>query len=107
MRSGNSDQKPLDSRPFSHKIPRMTSPLKSVPVLAWVCRYSIRARPFYLTIAALIACAPGVQGQAIFSQFFGTPRTDGGKVVGITLNSFGQTINSLGFYDSGDGLATS
>jgi hypothetical protein len=38
----------------------------------------------------------------------GTPRTDGGKVVGISLNSFGQTITSLGFYDNGqDGIATS
>src|SRR5437867_3056789 len=38
----------------------------------------------------------------------GSPRTDGGKVVGISLNSYGQTITSLGFYDyNQDGIATS
>jgi hypothetical protein len=35
-------------------------------------------------------------------------RTDGGKVVGVSFNSLGQTISSLGFYDhGGDGLSTS
>src|SRR5262245_54068489 len=38
----------------------------------------------------------------------GSPRSDGGKVVGITLNSYGQTITSLGFYDHNqDGIAAS
>jgi hypothetical protein len=48
-----------------------------------------------------------LRAQALWSQMNGTPRTDGGKVVGISLNSYGQTIYALGFYDSGDGLATS
>jgi hypothetical protein len=35
-------------------------------------------------------------------------RTDGGKVVGVSFNSLGQTISSLGFYDhGGDGLSAS
>jgi hypothetical protein len=57
--------------------------------------------------AAIIITSPAVYGQAIFAQTGGQPRTDGGKVVGITLTSFGQTISSLGVYDSGDGLSTS
>jgi hypothetical protein len=35
-------------------------------------------------------------------------RTDGGKVVGISLNSYGNTITSLGFYDHNqDGILAS
>ena len=56
---------------------------------------------------ALLAPAPTVRSQAIFNLSGGNSRTDGGKVVGVTLNSFGQTISALGMYDSGDGLATS
>src|ERR1051326_2462513 len=48
-----------------------------------------------------------LRAQALWSQMNGTARTDGGKVAGISLNSYGQTIYALGFYDSGDGLATS
>jgi hypothetical protein len=57
--------------------------------------------------AGLLLLAPTVRGQAIFSQTGGMTRSDGGKVVGVTLNSYGQTISSLGMYDSGDGLSTS
>jgi hypothetical protein len=63
------------------------------------CRLSL------LSLALLSAAQ--VHAQALWSQMNGTPRTDGGKVVGISLNSYGQTISSLGFYDSGDGLSTS
>jgi hypothetical protein len=58
-------------------------------------------------VTILLGPTTDLRAQAIFAQSGGTSRTDGGKVVGITLNSYGQTISSLGFYDSGDGLATS
>src|SRR5689334_465379 len=60
-----------------------------------------------LTATVLFAATANLQAQAIFSQVGGTPRGDGGKVVGVSFNSYGQTISSLGFYDSGDGLAAS
>src|SRR5215211_1726885 len=66
-----------------------------------------RACCYSVLTAALLTIAPVGHGQAIFAQTGGTTRTDGGKVVGITMTSFGQTISALGMYDSGDGLATS
>jgi hypothetical protein len=63
-----------------------------------------------LTLSAILAVVftSHASAQVIFSAFGGSPRTDGGKVVGISLNSFGQTITSLGFYDHNqDGIATS
>lgn len=70
----------------------------------------IRARLLssYASAMAILALASTASAQIHFPGGGGSPRTDGGKVVGITLNSFGQTITSLGFYDHGqDGLATS
>src|SRR5262245_55162256 len=66
---------------------------------------SIRFLLLFCSLALLTRT--DLRAQAIFAQVNGIPRTDGGKVVGITLSSYGQTISSLGFYDSGDGLATS
>ena len=63
-----------------------------------------------LTLAAILAVVftSHVRAQVIFNASGGSPRTDGGKVVGISLNGTGQTITSLGFYDQGqDGIATS
>src|SRR5215218_1331012 len=59
-------------------------------------------------LAIVIATASYASAQILPLAAGGTPRTDGGKVVGISLNSFGQTITSLGFYDHNqDGIATS
>ena len=46
----------------------------------------------------------GAQSPALY-PITGSPRTDGGMVVGVSMNSHGQTIGGLGFYDSGDGLS--
>lgn len=57
-----------------------------------------------LSICALGApffIAQRADAQVAFLAAGGTPRTDGGQVVGISLNSFGTTITSLGFYDDG------
>jgi PEP-CTERM motif len=63
---------------------------------------AIAATAFVLTFAQ------SANAQILNLAFGGSPRTDGGKVVGISLNSFGQTISSLGFYDhNSDGIATS
>jgi hypothetical protein len=70
----------------------------------------IRTATRALTLSAILAVVftSHANGQVIFAASGGTPRNDGGKVVGISLNSFGQTITSLGFYDQGqDGIATS
>ena len=66
-------------------------------------------RPFIIA-AALIALAfsQTAHAQILDLAFGGAPRTDGGQVVGISLNSHGQTLTSLGFYDhNDDGIATS
>src|SRR5262245_52927278 len=61
-----------------------------------------------LAVATLWATVSSSSADAIFSYAGGSPRNDGGQVVGITLTSYGQTIASLGFFDfGGDGLATS
>ncbi len=57
-------------------------------------------------LALILATASHASAQVIFLATGGAPRTDGGKVVGVSLNSYGQTITSLGFYDFGqDGIA--
>src|SRR5215212_4938360 len=59
-------------------------------------------------VASVLAFTSQVSAQILVLAAGGSPRTDGGKVVGISLNSFGQTITSLGFYDHNqDGIATS
>jgi hypothetical protein len=61
---------------------------------------------------AALASAPfamhsNAEAQILF-PIGGSARSDGGQVVGISLNSMGQTITSLGFYDhGGDGIAAS
>jgi hypothetical protein len=65
-------------------------------------------RTLIFTWAAVVAAS--VQAQVIggYVPLPGNQRTDGGKVVGVSFNSLGQTISSLGFYDhGGDGLAAS
>src|SRR5215212_678529 len=60
------------------------------------------------TLAICLAIASHASAQILVLASGGSPRTDGGKVVGISLNSFGQTITSLGFYDHNqDGIAAS
>src|SRR5215213_58138 len=57
-------------------------------------------------LATVVATASYASAQILTLAAGGSPRTDGGKVVGISLNSFGQTITSLGFYDHNqDGIA--
>jgi PEP-CTERM motif-containing protein len=62
-----------------------------------------------LAFTAIFLClivAQNAAAQIVFLGAGGSPRTDGGKVVGISLNSFGQTITSLGFYDHNqDGIS--
>src|SRR6187455_3070970 len=59
-------------------------------------------------LAIVLATTSYASAQILFLAGGGSPRTDGGKVVGISLNSGGQTITSLGFYDHNqDGIATS
>ena len=66
------------------------------------------ARFVWFIALFLVTCiAPSIGHAQVLGLFSGSPRTDGGKVVGISLNSFGVTLNSLGVYDSGDGLSTS
>jgi hypothetical protein len=63
-----------------------------------------------LLLSALVLTFAVSQSHAQVADlaFGGSPRTDGGKVVGISLNSHGQTLTSLGFYDhNDDGIATS
>jgi hypothetical protein len=68
----------------------------------------IPSRTLTLSVILAVLFTSHVSAQVIFSAFGGSPRTDGGKVVGISLNGTGQTITSLGFYDQGqDGIATS
>jgi hypothetical protein len=56
-------------------------------------------------LGALIVLSQPARAQVAFLIDGGDPRTDGGQVVGISLNSFGTTITSLGFYDhGGDGF---
>jgi hypothetical protein len=65
---------------------------------------------FAVLAALVVAAAPAGAGAQVIGAYFGstTQRTDGGKVVGVSFNSHGQTITSLGFYDFGsDGLAAS
>lgn len=68
-----------------------------------------KSATFLLTMfCATLFLSTSVHAQIIFAHFGGTQRTDGGKVVGASFSSFGQTISSLGFYDFGaDGLAGS
>jgi hypothetical protein len=70
----------------------------------------IRTTTRALTLSAILAFvfSSHTSAQIIFGVGGGSPRTDGGKVVGISLNGTGQTITSLGFYDQGqDGIGTS
>ena len=58
-------------------------------------------------MAAPFAISSRTEAQILF-PIGGSPRSDGGQAVGISLNSLGQTITSLGFYDHGsDGIAAS
>src|SRR3954467_3229014 len=57
-----------------------------------------RAFTLLAALAAFAATSTNASAQ-ILAGGGGSLRTDGGKVVGISLNSFGQTITSLGFYD--------
>src|SRR4051794_4191548 len=67
-----------------------------------------RAFSVMAAIAIFIVTASHANAQVISSGGGGTLRNDGGKVVGISLNSFGQTITSLGFYDHNqDGINAS
>jgi hypothetical protein len=71
----------------------------------------IRTRSLLLFIGALVApllCHSNVNAQIHQLAIGGDPRTDGGMVVGIPLNSLGNTITSLGFYDhNSDGINAS
>jgi hypothetical protein len=64
-----------------------------------------------LTVGAALASAtPAAHAADVIVGYTGNPaptnRTDGGQVVGNSFNSFGQTINSLGFFDyQMDGIA--
>jgi hypothetical protein len=51
----------------------------------------------------MLAASAVCRAQAI-GAYVGTPtlRNDGNQVVGVTLNSYGVTISSLGFFDYGD-----
>jgi hypothetical protein len=67
-----------------------------------------------LFVFVVAACALTTVSPATAQVIFPPPglsaqqRNDGGQVVGISLNSYGVTISSLGFYDhGGDGIATS
>src|SRR5215212_2755087 len=63
---------------------------------------------YFAAVATVLVVTSQVSAQILVLAAGGSPRTDGGKVVGISLNSFGQTITSLGFYDHNqDGIATS
>ena len=64
------------------------------------------SRALILSAVLAVVFTSHASAQIIFSAGGGSPRTDGGKVVGISLNGTGQTITSLGFYDQGqDGIA--
>jgi hypothetical protein len=64
-----------------------------------------------LAVGAVVASATtAVHAQDVIFGYTGNPtatnRTDGGQTVGVTFNSSGNTINSLGFFDyQGDGIA--
>jgi hypothetical protein len=71
-------------------------------------RIFARFLAYALALAVILTDASHASAQILTLAAGGTPRTDGGKVVGISLNSYGQTISSLGFYDHNqDGIATS
>jgi hypothetical protein len=71
-------------------------------------RTNIRFLAHSAALAIILAAASQSSAQILTLGAGGTPRTDGGKVVGISLNSYGQTLTSLGFYDyNQDGIATS
>src|SRR4051794_33183651 len=62
----------------------------------------------FAVVATVLTVISQASAQILVLVSGGSPRTDGGNVVGISLNSFGQTITSLGFYDHNqDGIATS
>jgi hypothetical protein len=64
-------------------------------------------RQFLLSAFVLTFAVSQSHAQVADLVFGGSPRTDGGKVVGISLNSYGQTLTTLGFYDhNDDGIAT-
>jgi hypothetical protein len=68
----------------------------------------IFTRHFLLSAFVLTFAVSQSHAQVADLVLGGSPRTDGGKVVGISLNSHGQTLTSLGFYDhNDDGIATS
>jgi hypothetical protein len=84
----------------THEQPTSRSPL--------MIRTFARILTHAATLAIIIATTSQASAQIVALIAGGSPRTDGGKVVGISLNSFGQTITSLGFYDHNqDGIATS
>jgi hypothetical protein len=65
----------------------------------------IRTITRYISASALIlplALASTASAQILDIAVGGNVRTDGGRVVGISLNSFGTTLTSLGFYDHND-----
>lgn len=65
-------------------------------------------RTLFFSWAAVAAATVDAQVIGGYVPLPGNQRTDGGKVVGVSFNSLGQTISSLGFYDhGGDGLAAS
>jgi hypothetical protein len=54
----------------------------------------------------MLPLASDASAQILDLAFGGNVRNDGGRVVGISLNSFGTTLTSLGFYDhNDDGIA--
>jgi hypothetical protein len=58
------------------------------------------------SIALLGLSVGSARGSILDLVFGGSPRSDGGKMVGISLTSFGKTFTSLGFYDHNqDGIA--
>ena len=66
--------------------------------------------PVCAVCATVFVAASSARAQVIQAYFGPSPvqRTDGGQVVGVSFNSFGGTISSLGFFDFGsDGLASS
>jgi hypothetical protein len=69
----------------------------------------IRTVTRLFTISALMlpfGIASSASAQILDLASGGNVRSDGGKVVGISLNSFGTTLTSLGFYDhDSDGIS--
>ena len=67
-------------------------------------------RGAFLPVCAVCAMLASSARAQVIGAYFGstTQRTDGGQVVGVSFNSYGATISSLGFFDFGsDGLAAS